>query len=72
MTLKSNAVSGELTSPFYIRNKEFCEEYEEYITSLGGKIYGSFNSWSYNVLGFFNENELRNKEKSIRLETNLV
>jgi hypothetical protein len=23
-------------------------------------------------LGFFNENELKNKEKSIRLETNLV
>ena len=23
-------------------------------------------------LGYFNENELRNKEKSIRLETNLV
>ncbi len=51
MTLKSNAVSGELSSPFYIRNKEFCEEYEQYITNLGGKIYGSFNAWSYNVLG---------------------
>jgi len=40
------------------------------IEDLGNKIWKVF--YRNVFLGYFNESELRNKEKSIRLETNLV
>ncbi len=40
------------------------------IEDLGNGIWKIF--YRNVFLGYFNENELRNKEKSIRLETNLV
>jgi hypothetical protein len=40
------------------------------IEELGNGIWRVF--YRNVFLGFFNENELRNKQKSIRLETNLV
>jgi hypothetical protein len=40
------------------------------IEDLGNKIWKVFYRDVF--LGYFNENELRNKKKSIRLETNLV
>ena len=54
--------------------------YWVYLTALKGKYIGAEDKgngiWRVfyrNVfLGYFDENELRNKEQSIRLETNLV
>ncbi|NOQ70511.1 MAG: hypothetical protein GQ574_00830 [Crocinitomix sp.] len=51
MAIESNASPGELDSPFYIENKAFCEEFEEYMLELGGVTTGSYNAWSYNVKG---------------------
>lgn len=54
MSLKSNAGTGEYSSPFYKKNKLFCEEFETFIKEIGGTTNGLYNAWSYNVLGKFN------------------
>ncbi len=51
MGIKSQASAEELSSPFYIRNKSVCEDFEAYISQLGGETTGSYNAWSYNVKG---------------------
>jgi len=51
MKIKSNAVSTEITSPFYLRNKEKCLEFESYIATKKGKVKGSYNAWSYLIYG---------------------
>jgi len=50
MPLKPNAAPDEYSSPFFVRNKEFCEKYEQFILSLDGKVNGLYNAYSYNVL----------------------
>ncbi|MBT0607354.1 hypothetical protein [Aequorivita echinoideorum] len=47
MKIKSNASSGELSSPFYQINKDFCSDFEDYIASKNGRVRGNFNAWSY-------------------------
>ncbi len=50
MPIKPNAAPDEYSSPFFVRNKEFCENYEQFIVSLDGKVNGLYNAYSYNVL----------------------
>ena len=51
MTLVSKHTSGELSSPFYVENKEKCEEYESFIQEIGGESKGYYNAYSYNAMG---------------------
>lgn len=40
-----------MTSPFYAKNKEFCTKIERFITSKKGRVDGTYNAWSYTILG---------------------
>jgi hypothetical protein len=51
MSISSNAAESEQNSRFYKANSAFCEEFEKFILDKGGKVTGSFNSWSYEVYG---------------------
>lgn len=51
MGIQSIALPGENDSPFYLNNKAFCEDFESFITDLGGQTTGSYNASSYNVKG---------------------
>ncbi len=50
MPLISNAAPDELSSSYYLANKSFCEEFESFVIEKGGKIVGSYNSWSYEII----------------------
>lgn len=51
MVIKSNAASTEITSPFYKANKEFCKQFEAYLTQREGKVKGVYNAFSYAIYG---------------------
>ncbi|WP_298899235.1 hypothetical protein [uncultured Psychroserpens sp.] len=51
MKIKSDASSTEILSPFYKKNQEFCQEFENYIASKKGKVKGTYNAWSYLIYG---------------------
>jgi hypothetical protein len=51
MKIKSNASPDEISSPFFVTNKEFCYEFENYIASKNGKVKGNYNAWSFLVFG---------------------
>ena len=54
MPLKPNAAPDEFSSPFFVRNKEFCEKFERVMLDLNGTVNGLFNAYSYNVLAEIN------------------
>ena len=56
MPLKPNAAPGEFSSPFFVRNKEFCEKFEQFMLGLNGDVNGLYNAYSYNVLAEINRN----------------
>lgn len=49
MVIKSVAQLDELSSPYFLMNKEFCQDFEQFIASKSGMIKGSYNVWSYNI-----------------------
>jgi hypothetical protein len=51
MAIKSNAAPVEKTSPFYLENEERCMEFKKFIAKHQGVIKGTYNSWSYLVIG---------------------
>ena len=51
MKIKSNAATGELSSPFYKVNRDFCKAFEEFIAHKNGEVKGTYNAWSYLVEG---------------------
>lgn len=55
MKIKSNASPSEMNSSYYKANEEFCFAFEKYITKRGGKVNGTYNAWSFGVLGKINE-----------------
>ncbi|PCJ01370.1 MAG: hypothetical protein COB15_00160 [Flavobacteriales bacterium] len=54
MAIKSNSLPDELDNPFYIANKNFCEEFEKYVLERNGQVKGKFNVWAYYVSGKIN------------------
>ncbi|MBL4667941.1 MAG: hypothetical protein JKY30_01600, partial [Flavobacteriales bacterium] len=38
-------------SPYYIENQRFCKEFEYYIGSKSGLIKGTYNAFSYSIIG---------------------
>ncbi|TXE15722.1 hypothetical protein ES731_15030 [Psychroflexus gondwanensis] len=54
MKIKPNAASNELSSPFYLINKNFCSDFENYIANKNGKVKGNYNAWSYLIFGKIN------------------
>lgn len=51
MKIKSNALAQELDSPYYIANKQFCQDFERYVASKKGFVKGTYNAWSYVIYG---------------------
>lgn len=51
MKITPNASPDELSSPFFTVNKEFCSEFETYISNKNGDVKGNYNAWSYLVFG---------------------
>lgn len=51
MKIKSNAAPQETASPFYEKNREFCQAFEHFVASKNGLIKGKFNAWSYLIYG---------------------
>lgn len=49
--VQPDAAPKELTSPFYLRNQEFCRDIERFILSKSGSIAGRYNAYSYIVSG---------------------
>lgn len=49
--IKSNASVSEKSSPFYEVNQSFCLEFEKFILERNGTCSGSYNAWSYLLLG---------------------
>ena len=54
MKIKSNASPDEVSSPFFDSNKQFCYDIEKYLANKSGKVKGTYNAWSYQVYGKFN------------------
>lgn len=46
-----NASPNEKNSPYFVRNKEFCDQLEEFVLKRKGKVKGSYNAWSYAIIG---------------------
>ena len=57
MTIKSNASDNETKSPYFIKNKEFCCDFEDYILKQNGKVKGNFNAWSYSIIGKISQSQ---------------
>ena len=51
MINNSNALPEDYSSPFYIANKIFCLDFDDYIKSKNGKTKGEFNAWAYTIYG---------------------
>jgi hypothetical protein len=49
MAIKSNASPDELSSPFYIKNKELCLSWEKFIHDREGKINATYNAFSLSI-----------------------
>ena len=46
MSIESKAPESAHSSEFYLKNKEFCENWESHIISEGGEVDGSYTSWA--------------------------
>ncbi len=51
MPVTPDASQDEFSSPFFLKNKEICEEFDAIMIQLGGNTKGSYNAWSYNASG---------------------
>ncbi len=51
MMIKPNASPDEYFSPFFKKNKLFCEEFEQFIAKHKGEVKGKFNAQSYLITG---------------------
>ncbi len=51
MSIESNASPDELSSPYYIANKNFCIEFEKFIVKRKGEVKGKYNAYSFFVIG---------------------
>lgn len=51
MPIASIATTDELSSPYFLSNEEDCKVFESFFVELGGEAVGSYNAWSYNILG---------------------
>lgn len=51
MAITSNAAPKELSSSFYLENKEACEAFEAIILKYKGETKGHYNAWSYSIHG---------------------
>ncbi len=75
MTLVSKHTPGEESSPYYLKNKEKCEEYESFINEIGGKTEGYYNAFSFNVMGTIDSKsiwKLRLKKSTFTSSGNLL
>ena len=52
--IQPNASPSEKQSPFYEVNESFCQTFEKYIRNKNGISSGSYNAWSYSVIGKIN------------------
>ncbi|WP_127845180.1 hypothetical protein [Psychroflexus aestuariivivens] len=51
MKIKSNSSKSEVDSPYFVRNKKFCKEFESFILEKNGNVKGNFNAWSFSIIG---------------------
>jgi hypothetical protein len=49
--IEQNGSITEKDSPYFILNKIFCEEFEDFILERNGKVKGSYNAWSFSIAG---------------------
>lgn len=49
MSITFNGTDHEKNSPFCIRNKEFCENWQEQIIKIGGNFKSTYNAQSFNI-----------------------
>lgn len=51
MPVKPNAATDELDSPYFKTNEKICQSFDQFIIAQNGETRGTYNAWSYNVLG---------------------
>lgn len=49
MPIVSNGAPDELDSPFYLKNEELCNKWNEYVLAKVGELNAIFNAWSFNI-----------------------
>ena len=49
--IEQNSSSNETSSPYFARNKEFCDEFENFVLKKNGKVKGYYNAWSFSIIG---------------------
>ena len=49
--IEPNSSASEMSSPYFVRNKEFCDEFESFVTEKNGKVKGNYNAWSFSIIG---------------------
>ena len=52
--IEQNGSTSEMNSPFFVRNKEFCNEFENFVLEKNGKVKGNYNAWSFSIIGKIN------------------
>ena len=53
--ITNNASVSEKKSPYFDRNKAFCDQFEDFVLKRNGKVKGSYNAWSYSIIGKITE-----------------
>ncbi len=54
MSIKTNAPTEDLTTKYFLANKEFCYDTESFIKKFNGISEGIYNAWYYHVKGEIN------------------
>ena len=49
--IEQNSSTSEMNSPYFVRNKEFCDEFENFVLEKNGKVKGNYNAWSFSIIG---------------------
>ncbi|XOV66503.1 MAG: hypothetical protein ACFHU9_12825 [Fluviicola sp.] len=49
MPIQSSAAPDEKSSPFYQKNKELCEQWEQFILEKDGQLNAVYNAWSFDI-----------------------
>ncbi|GGE29095.1 hypothetical protein [Psychroflexus planctonicus] len=51
LMIEQNSSTSEMNSPYFVRNKEFCNKFENFVLEKNGKVKGIYNAWSFSVIG---------------------
>ena len=49
MAISPNAAPGEISSPFFLKNENFCLKWEDFVLKHNGEIKGKYNAWSFHL-----------------------